>query len=198
VQANRTRKDELTDLIQSFTKTIDYILTDDVAITIEWLSNDRERYESDVAPDVDNIIKPILDALDGPDGIMIDDCQIQAVTCSWLGGWSPGLQRIDIRLVFQPDIGFGPSWIYKKDLVIVQFDRGLCMPFDLAQQAEKVLESLEFCERAIVIRDAYLAKTGDWGRAQGHLPMQRIFHRSRVSEFEIITIDDLRQKLKME
>ena len=51
---------------------------------IEWTVHEQDRYESDAAPDVDNILKPLLDGLCGPEGVLIDDCQVQAVDCRWI------------------------------------------------------------------------------------------------------------------
>lgn len=40
--------------------------------------------ETSETADVDNYAKAILDALKGPDGILIDDTQVQALTVSWI------------------------------------------------------------------------------------------------------------------
>ena len=45
--------------------------------------------ETDEAADLDNYAKAILDGLKGPNGIMIDDTQVQALTISWIDGYSP-------------------------------------------------------------------------------------------------------------
>src|ERR1700688_3175599 len=52
-----------------------YLLSGDVRMEIEWYVSARSRYEQTLHPDIDNIIKPILDALTGPHGLMIDDNQ---------------------------------------------------------------------------------------------------------------------------
>jgi hypothetical protein len=43
--------------------------------------------ETDEAADLDNYAKAILDGLKGPNGIMIDDTQVQALTISWIDGY---------------------------------------------------------------------------------------------------------------
>lgn len=45
--------------------------------------------ETDEAADLDNYAKAILDGLKGPDGIMIDDTQVQALTIRWIDGYGP-------------------------------------------------------------------------------------------------------------
>jgi hypothetical protein len=38
------------------------LLSGDVQVGIEWTLHEEARYEQDAAPDVDNILKPLLDA----------------------------------------------------------------------------------------------------------------------------------------
>lgn len=45
--------------------------------------------ETDEAADLDNYAKSILDGLKGPNGIMIDDTQVQALSISWIDGYGP-------------------------------------------------------------------------------------------------------------
>jgi len=45
--------------------------------------------ETDESADLDNYAKAILDGLKGPNGIMIDDTQVQALTISWIDGYGP-------------------------------------------------------------------------------------------------------------
>lgn len=44
--------------------------------------------ETDETADLDNYVKAILDALKGPNGIMIDDTQVQSLSISWIDGYS--------------------------------------------------------------------------------------------------------------
>ena len=59
-----------------------FLLTSDVQIGVTWHIHEQERYETDRSPDVDNILKPLLDGLCGPEGILIDDNQVQSISCS--------------------------------------------------------------------------------------------------------------------
>ena len=87
-------------------------------------NNERERYEADTLPDIDNILKVILDALCGPEGIMIDDAQVQSLTIYWLDTPSDNHQ-IEITLNFFPD-----EWKSKEGLEFIQFHKGLCFPIN--------------------------------------------------------------------
>lgn len=55
-----------------------------VSITITWYTDVRSRYFTDSSNYIDNIIKQIIDAIIGKDGLLIDDCQVQHVQCYWL------------------------------------------------------------------------------------------------------------------
>src|SRR5689334_20678474 len=61
-----------------------YLLSGDVEIRITWLIHEREHYFGVHAPDIDNILKPLLDGISGPEGILVNDCQVQSVSCSWI------------------------------------------------------------------------------------------------------------------
>ncbi|WP_029014867.1 RusA family crossover junction endodeoxyribonuclease [Niveispirillum irakense] len=43
--------------------------------------------ETDETADLDNYAKAILDAIKGPNGIMIDDTQVQSLSISWINGY---------------------------------------------------------------------------------------------------------------
>jgi Holliday junction resolvase RusA-like endonuclease len=75
-RAKREDKELIEKAIEVQLREIPWICTEDITIRIEWMINNRERYETDRTPDADNIIKPILDSLCGPDGVIVDDCQV--------------------------------------------------------------------------------------------------------------------------
>src|SRR5215213_8655356 len=76
-QATATRKAAIVTLLKATAAPCQYLLSGDVKMEIQWEISARERYERDSSADVDNIVKPIMDGLCGPDGILIDDCQVQ-------------------------------------------------------------------------------------------------------------------------
>lgn len=55
----------------------------DAEVCIQWEIHQGNRYLTNRAADVDNIIKPVLDALSGPDGVLVDDCQVRYVSSQW-------------------------------------------------------------------------------------------------------------------
>ena len=109
------KKQKLKNAILQVIKGATYYLTGEVQIEIEWLVHERERYETDSSPDIDNIVKPMLDALSGLHGILIDDCQVQAVSCHWID-WTRNDHQINLRIKYFPD-----EWTLKDSLLFVDF-----------------------------------------------------------------------------
>lgn len=167
-----------------------FLLSGDVKVQIRWGVSVRARYESDASADVDNIIKPILDALSGPAGVLIDDCQVQELTCYWSGGYTnPAQQSLSIEIQFDPE-----AWYAKDGLLFVEVDRGLYLPVhgDLGEdivfeQAEYLVQRFESARRLAAMGtppySAYLT-----------LPIQRVFHRSKIGAFPLTTLDELHNR----
>lgn len=117
LQSSRSKKAQAKQLIAALARETDRIFLGDVSVEIEWLINDEERYLGD-APDVDNIIKPILDAMCGPAGILIDDVQVQQIDVRWMGGWDPvSGPRYQYRVRIAPVTG---SFVWREGLTFVK------------------------------------------------------------------------------
>ncbi len=194
LQASRARKEALTSLIRSLTRSVDIVLTDDVAIGIEWYLHPRRRYESDSAPDVDNIIKPTLDALCGPDGIVIDDCQVRFISCNWID-WNEDDEHIKIHIEFD-QLGFEP----KKDLLFVHLEKGICFPFVKSGTPDSCLDHLKHVESAVRRYLETRAKEDNYYAGIEVKPAiaRRFFHISRLREFSVVKVDDLKKQLESE
>ena len=101
-QASGTVKADFKATVRSAISNTAFFLTGEVRLNVDWMIHDRIRYETDTAPDVDNILKPTIDALTGPDGVLIDDCQVQRVNCGWIDSSSDD-QSVDIELEYFKD-----------------------------------------------------------------------------------------------
>lgn len=187
LQASRINKDALKQELQLLTAETKYLLVGDLRVDVIWRLSEQERYETDASADVDNIIKPILDALGGPTGLFVNDCQVQYVACHWFDG-PPGAQVTTINMNFSPD-----EWMTKECIVFVHMGRGLCMPFDTSRGKEGNLILLDTFMDMIKQRDDCLKETGDYYRAMTLLPTSRIFHRTRVNDFEVVEPLNFRQ-----
>lgn len=61
-----------------------FVYWGEVQVTITLFLDLQTVLETSETADVDNYAKAILDALKGPDGILIDDTQVQSLTVSWI------------------------------------------------------------------------------------------------------------------
>ena len=191
LQANRKNKEIVTSEIQNITSDFSFILVGDVQIDIEWQIHEQERYESDSSADVDNILKPILDALSGPKGVLVNDCQVQAVSCHWID-WDRDEQQITIRIkMFGND-----EWLLKDGLVFAHMAKGLCYPIVLKGiEPQCALDILKSLEHMLIRREELLAKGASYYHARGVMSIQRVFHISRVQEFNVVQLSDLKAEL---
>lgn len=188
VQSKAEAKRLLAAAIRSETHPLEYILTGDVSVDIEWLVHERTRYESDASPDVDNVVKPTLDAFAGPEGLIIDDCQIQSLSVSWID-WTAGEQQLRITFRYSPD-----EWTSRAGLRFVQLGGALCLP--VADGLPNDMLSIVLYERALVTAQRLDALCGKYYLSRAVLPVQRLFHRTRLHGFPVLSLSELRAALR--
>lgn len=189
-QAAGTKKTAIREAIRGIVSPCAYLLAGDVQIEIEWEISERARYESDGSADVDNIVKPMLDALCGPDGILIDDCQVQALTCYWTGGYSyPEEESLRIVLRFEPG-----AYQLKEGLVFLHLERNLYFPIHDNWPAEAILTMAENLVTRFPGARELTAAGMEEDAAHMTLPIQRVFHRSKLGIFRTTTIEELRRR----
>lgn len=191
LQASRAQKEVITNAIRSAIANHGFILTNDVKISIEWLVNEQRRYETDAAPDVDNIIKPIIDALCGPQGVLVDDCQVQFVSCHWID-WERDDQQVTIHIERSP-------WDYghpRDQLIFIHLGRGLCFPWNKDLLDSKALGFvLNNIERMLQAREDRANNPVVYDRARRLIPAQRFFHITRLQNFPILTLEEIKHHL---
>lgn len=191
LQATATKKAGIVAAVRAELADCEYLLTGDVQIEIRWGISVRSRYERDSSADVDNIVKPILDALCGPDGILVDDCQVQALLCYWSGGYShPEQEVVEIRLTFDPE-----AWAAKAGLTFLQVERGLYVPLQEDLPADLVLQLANGFVQQFRSAQEFLALGASPEQAFSLRPAQRVFHRSKIGAFRTTTLDELRERL---
>lgn len=166
--------------LRELTSRYGFLLGGDVSVSVEWSVAERDRYETDRAPDVDNILKPLLDALVGPNGLLIDDNQVQHVSCHWVDSYS-GEERVSITVRHSPD-----EWLKKEGLFFVQLDGGLCIPLSRKTPSEFQSKLVDLYKNALALRNKAMADGIDYYQAQYFMPVQRVFHRTRLGAFEVI------------
>lgn len=66
-----------------------WLYSHEIHVDITLHVNVQTTLETDETADLDNYAKAILDGLKGPNGIMIDDTQVQALSIHWIDGYGP-------------------------------------------------------------------------------------------------------------
>lgn len=169
----------------------DRIFTGDVKAEITWYVSEERRYGTHIVADIDNIVKPLFDAVTGPDGIMIDDNQVQQFGASWVDA-IPG------NLKFSMEVrALSPLEFIKRDqLDFVDFGKpyGCMLYAGIPDQMklgliQNVAERIRL-ERALL--DANIAPDV----AKTHMPIQRFFPSARLNGFNVSPLPEAAGTLK--
>ncbi|WKV11806.1 RusA family crossover junction endodeoxyribonuclease [Marivirga harenae] len=191
LQSNSSKREFVKTSIRKSVKKLNYLLSGDVKIEIQWLVHEQERYESPNSPDMDNIIKPILDGLSGPDGVLIDDCQVQTVGSHWID-WTKREHQINISIRYIPD-----DYITKQNLIFVNMGSNLYMPFHTDLPPEFNLKILNHLKKGFDLKERFMEQTLDYYQAKLFTSVQRVFHKSRVhGHFKTVEFDDFKNQLE--
>ena len=156
------------------------VFTGDVEVTIEWFVSQQVRYGTHVVADLDNIVKPLLDAVTGPDGVMIDDNQAQSLRVSWLDPYDP---RVRFRLTFEALSS--DEYLTRKGLFFVKFSPERCFPVLMGKSPEAVRLFMRAVDEALKGRQKLVASGMPERDADSLLPVQRSFPRSRLGRFVV-------------
>jgi Holliday junction resolvase RusA-like endonuclease len=84
VQSKKIIIDKNKDEIQQELSKFKWIITGPVLVQFAWYLDGVARQETSKFGDMDNISKPIQDALTGSSGIIVDDCQIKNIETLWM------------------------------------------------------------------------------------------------------------------
>ncbi len=186
LQANSTRKREFKEYVASLLTESKYLLSGDVQIHIDWYIHEQKRYETSTSADIDNIIKPLLDAFCGPEGIMIDDNQVQSVTCNWIDYHDTEKERLVVTVKYIPD-----DIVIKEGLFFVDVGDNLYMPlFDyLTPEIKKLM--LSMYEKMVDARNQMMEAGLDYYSTKGIMSVQRVFHKGRLEGFVLKSKEEL-------
>lgn len=185
-QAAAETKRRFKEALRSVTRTAQFMFSGDVRLSVQWFISERARYETDRSPDVDNILKPLIDGLVGAEGLLIDDNQIQHVSCSWLDSINDA-EQLQVELRF-----LDGEWVPKKGLVFVQFSDGLCLPIPGSLSKKIQLKFLDAYSHLLDARSEANRMGIDYAWAKMLMPSQRVFHRTRVHAFPVLRESDFR------
>jgi Holliday junction resolvase RusA-like endonuclease len=183
VQSKKSVRDAYLGSIKKQFSNLKYLLTGEIILNVTWLLPAKQRFETDAKSDIDNCIKPIIDAFTGPDGFFIDDCQLRGLYICWRHIES-GNERLIFEFEFQ-----GDQYSLKEELAFVKLDGALCTPVNLSwpveakamwasmlvanQKGKPALENLGITYPAVA----------------GFLGGNQPFHRTRVNRFRVLSLN---------
>ncbi len=181
VQASKDTRDSYVRSIKNQFKNLKYILTGDIILNVTWLLPTKSRYETDAKADIDNCIKPIIDAFAGPDGLFIDDCQLRGLYICWRH-----IESTDEQVVFEFEF-VADHYSLKDQLAFVRLEGALCTPVNLSwSYAAKLLwiDMLKFNQSQ---KDTLEEAGISYLDAAGFLGSIRPFHMTRVNGFKVMS-----------
>ncbi|QDT96261.1 RusA family crossover junction endodeoxyribonuclease [Gimesia aquarii] len=122
IQSKKAQRNAYIAQIKTELSKFQFILTGQIILEITWNVPAKSRYETDAKADIDNCLKPIIDAFTGPDGIMIDDCQLKGLYISWTH-INSGDEYLHFQFKFDSD-----HYCERDDLVFIRLEKGLRCP----------------------------------------------------------------------
>jgi Holliday junction resolvase RusA-like endonuclease len=169
----------------------------EVAVQVEWLLHERRRWEGPGVlgtPDVDNVIKPLVDALCGLSGILIDDCQVQSIHCGWID-W-PHEDKQQITLTIRPLMQ--DEWLPRGPLVGIEAEDGFCLPMLDDQPPDGVLLLLDGFERLWGLYEEARQRGIPEEKAALLRPSVRRLHREQFRRhgFPVVPLEEYRSQLR--
>lgn len=195
VQSRNLKKTEICTAIQEELSKFTWIVAGSVNVEFVWFLNGVERQETDKVGDIDNITKPILDALTGPDGILIDDSQIGSLHSSWLSR----NENIAYNVLYLIVSINNECCLPKKDLYFVQYAGPVCLPMNIDFNDIKSMYAALVSLRSRRKSRKAAKRIKDMGQDADYLLVNSDWdiHRTRLGGFDkkhIISVADLRRK----
>lgn len=127
VQSRNEKKTEICAAIQDELSKFEWLVVGGVNVEFLWYLHGVERQETDKVGDIDNITKPILDALTGANGILLDDSQIGSLHTFWQSRNENTLFNVlYLRISINND-----TCLCKEKLYFIQYSGPVCLPINI-------------------------------------------------------------------
>ncbi len=126
-QSKKRFRDELCSEIQKELQKFEWICSGPLNVEFCWYLHGTNRQETDKIGDIDNITKPVLDSLTGPNGILVDDSQVKSLHTFWLSrNHESEKDALLIRVDFSNDL-----CLRKENLLFIQYTGAVCLPLNV-------------------------------------------------------------------
>ena len=191
-QSRKEVVDKLIALIRRELSKFKWIIIGSVVVDLLWYLNATERQETDKVGDLDNISKPIQDALLGPDGILVDDAQIGGLYTYW-----QSRNNLYTDNILYVTVKFNNDYVLlKENLKFIQYAKAICLPLNIDERSlDDIIVAKVLIKSRLIYRktaDNIKLKGGDVDRY--FVCSEYDFHRTRLNAFpanQIITIEQL-------
>lgn len=176
VQSKKSKKELFKQKIKNELKKFDWIIIGEVNLQIVFYISEYEKTYTDKIADLDNLINPIIEPLQGKDGLIIDECQIKKINIYWISKNESTEYNIIHPIVFY--IYFDIQNVLKKDNenIFLEFEKGLVTSF-LNVLNEKDIRNLILFKQ----KTPYNYYTKDF-------MSNKTFHLSKIKDFKNQTI----------
>jgi Holliday junction resolvase RusA-like endonuclease len=181
---NTHRKQELKNAVRAALSHLDYMLSGDATFHVCWQLHEKKRLETSSSADLDNILKPLIDSFCGLDAVLIDDNQLDSIFVGWANYYDYDNDKLIVTINFNPS-----ETISKENLVFVAFDKQLYLPMTLHEDSSKRKEDFSSLEEKYIKRKQDIDNQGYLRATRRKNHMQRVFHKGRLAEFQMLTKD---------
>lgn len=114
-----------------------FVYTDELSIEITWYTLEHLKLFGPNISDIDNIVKPTLDAIVSSGKLIVDDSQISYVSCSFIDSFE---EYIEIRIIPRVyDVEFDVN-----NLEFIEFTNGFVYPINSALFVKELWETYYF------------------------------------------------------
>jgi Holliday junction resolvase RusA-like endonuclease len=194
LQSRKLKRDELVKSISQELSKFKWQISGAVSIQFYWYLSHYDRHESDKSADLNNLTKPILDALVGEDSLLIDDSQVKELYIEWISK-NEDLETSLLRIWIEFNNDFS---LKKETLFFVQYYNAMCAAFDTSPADQKNMLGI-----AVVLWMKRKAR-----RLHSQVPAFNLFsltysvfdfHRTRLQKFKkskILSLDEFKQFCK--
>lgn len=176
VQSKKIKIDSLKQKIQNELKKFDWIIIGEVNLQLVFYISEYEKTYTDKIADLDNLINPIIEPLQGRNGLIIDECQIKKTNIYWISKNTSSKYNIIHPIVFY--IYFDIQNVLKKDnkSIFLEFEKGLVTSFSNDLNEEDIKDLILFKRK-----HPYNYYTKEF-------MSNKTFHLSKIKDFKNQTI----------
>ncbi len=176
VQSKKSKKELFKQKIQNELKKFDWIIIGEVNFQIVFYISEYEKTYTDKIADLDNLINPIIEPLQGKDGLIIDECQIKKINIYWISKNTSSKYNGIHPIVFY--IYFDIQNVLKKDnkSIFLEFEKGLVTSFSDDLNEEDIRSLILFKQE-----NPYNYYTKEF-------MSNKTFHLSKIKDFKNQTI----------